>query len=69
MCRTQILTRWLYCVECPQYSTRRRSASDIHRSGMLLKQVGMERPSNIIISLNRKIFFELLRIFHSLLVN
>ena len=23
-------TRWLYCVECPQYSTRRRSASNIH---------------------------------------
>ena len=31
----QIETRWLYCVECPQYSTRRRSASDTHRSGML----------------------------------
>jgi len=30
-------TRWLYCVECPQYSTRRRSASNIHRSGMLRK--------------------------------
>jgi len=29
-------TRWLYCVECPQYSTR-RSASNIHRSGMLRK--------------------------------
>jgi len=28
-------TRRLYCVECPQYSTRRRSASNIHRSGML----------------------------------
>ena len=27
----------LYCVECPQYSTRRRSASNIHRSGMLRK--------------------------------
>ena len=25
--RFQYLTRWLYCVECPQYSTRRRSAS------------------------------------------
>jgi len=25
-------TRWLYCVECPQYSTRRRIASNIHRS-------------------------------------
>ena len=30
-------TRWLYCVECPQYSTRRRSASNIHRSSMLRK--------------------------------
>jgi len=30
-------TRWLYCVECPQYSTRRRSASNIHSSGMLRK--------------------------------
>jgi len=30
-------TRWLYCVECPQYSTRQRSASNIHRSGMLRK--------------------------------
>jgi len=30
-----IRTRWLYCVECPQYSTRRRSASDTHRSGRL----------------------------------
>jgi len=30
-------TRWLYCVECPQYSTRRRSASNIHRSSMLPK--------------------------------
>jgi len=30
-------TRWLYCVECPQYSTRRRSASNIHRSGMVRK--------------------------------
>jgi len=30
-------TRWLYCVECPQYSTRRRSASNIHRSGILCK--------------------------------
>jgi len=30
-------TRWMYCVECPQYSTRRRSASNIHRSGMLRK--------------------------------
>jgi len=29
--------RWLYCVEWPQYSTRRRSASNIHRSGMLRK--------------------------------
>ena len=25
-------TRWLYCVECPQYSTRRRSPSNIHRT-------------------------------------
>ena len=36
--RTELLidgTRWLYCVECPQYSTRRRSASDTHRSGRL----------------------------------
>jgi len=33
----QITTRWLYCVECPQYSTRRRSAYNIHRSGMLPK--------------------------------
>jgi len=24
------VTRWLYCVECPQYSTRRRSASNIY---------------------------------------
>jgi len=31
------LTRLLYCVECPQYSTRRGSASNIHRSGMLRK--------------------------------
>jgi len=31
------MTRWLYCVECPQFSTRRRSASNIHRSGMLRK--------------------------------
>jgi len=23
-------TRWLYCVECPQYSTRRRSACNIY---------------------------------------
>ena len=30
-------TRWLYCVECPQYSTRRRSTSNIHRSSMLHK--------------------------------
>jgi len=30
-------TRWLYCLECPQYSTRRRIASNIHRSGMLRK--------------------------------
>ena len=30
-------TRWLYCVECPQYSTRRRSAFNIHRSSMLRK--------------------------------
>jgi len=30
-------TRWLYCVECPQYSTRRRSASNIYRSSMLRK--------------------------------
>ena len=30
-------TRWLYCVECPQHSTRRRSASNIHRSGTLRK--------------------------------
>jgi len=35
--RTLIKTRWLYCVECPRYSTRRRSASNIHRSGMLRK--------------------------------
>jgi len=33
----QIQTRWLYCVECPQYSTRRRSASNIHCSSMLRK--------------------------------
>jgi len=32
-----LLTRWLYCVECPQYSTRQRSASNIHRFGMLRK--------------------------------
>jgi len=31
------ITRWLYCVECPQYSTQRRSASNIHRSSMLRK--------------------------------
>jgi len=31
------ITRLLYCVECPQYSTRRRNASNIHRSGMLRK--------------------------------
>jgi len=31
------LTRRLYCVECPQYSTRRWSASNIHRSSMLRK--------------------------------
>jgi len=31
------LTRWLYCVECPQYSTRRRLASNIHCSSMLRK--------------------------------
>jgi len=30
-----IITRWLYCVECPQYSTRWRSTSDTHRSGRL----------------------------------
>jgi len=30
-------TRWLYCVECPQYSTRRRSASNIRRSSMQRK--------------------------------
>jgi len=30
-------TRWLYCVECPQYSTRRGRASNIHRSSMLRK--------------------------------
>jgi len=35
--RPHIKTRWLYCVECPQYSTRRRSASNIHRSSMLRK--------------------------------
>ena len=29
-----------------------------------VKQVGMERPSNIIISLHWKNFFQLLRIFH-----
>jgi len=34
---SQNLTRWLYCVECPQYSTRRRSASNKHRSSMLRK--------------------------------
>jgi len=33
----QSRTRWLYCVECPQYSTRRRSTSNIHRSSMLRK--------------------------------
>jgi len=33
----QLSTRWLYCVECPQYSTRCRSASNIHCSGMLRK--------------------------------
>ena len=32
-----IITRWLYCVECPQYSTRRRSASNVHRSDTLRK--------------------------------
>ena len=32
-----VKTRWLYCVECPQYSTRWRSASNIHRSSMLRK--------------------------------
>ena len=48
-------TRWLYCVECKQYSTRQRSASNIHHSGMLRKnKVRMERPSNILISLHRK---------------
>ena len=30
-------TRWLYCVECPQCSTRRGSAYNIHRSGILRK--------------------------------
>jgi len=30
-------TRWLYCVECSQYSTRCGSASNIHRSSMLRK--------------------------------
>jgi len=33
----QYSTRWLYCVECPQYSTRQRSACNIRRSGMLRK--------------------------------
>jgi len=32
-----VWTIWLYCVECPQYSTRQRSASNIHRSRMLRK--------------------------------
>jgi len=31
------VTRWLYCVECPQYSTRRRSASNIQCCGILRK--------------------------------
>jgi len=47
-------TRWLYCVECPQYSTRRRSASNIHRSSMLRKTGRYGKPSNISINLHRK---------------
>jgi len=35
ICLYVVPTRWLYCVECPQYSSRRRSASNIHRSGRL----------------------------------
>ena len=42
-------TRWLYCVECPQYSTRRRSASNIHRSSMLRKNRYVWK--NLVISL------------------
>ena len=48
------LTRCLYCVECPQYSTRRRSASNMHRSSMLRKTGRYGKPSNVIISLLRK---------------
>jgi len=50
-------TRWLYCVECPQYSTRRRSAANIHRSSMLRKTGRYGKPSNIVISLHRKKIF------------
>jgi len=35
--KSKFTTRWMYCVECPQYSTRRRSASNIHCSSMLRK--------------------------------
>ena len=51
------VTRLLYCVECPQYSTRRRSASNIHRTSMLRKTGRYGKPSNIIISLHRKTIF------------
>jgi len=50
-------TRWLYCVECPQYSTRRRSASNMHSSSMLHKTGRYGKPSNIVISLHRKKIF------------
>ena len=51
-----VATRWLYCVECPQYSTRRRSASNIYIVPVCyVKQIGMEKPSNII-SFHRKMF-------------
>ena len=56
-CRMQ--TRWLYCVECPQYSTRQRSASNIHRSGMQIKQAQIRSAkSSVILTFhtNRSLF-------------
>ena len=56
-------TRWLYCVECPQYSTRRRSASDIHRSSMLrkIRQVWKNLVISLLVYTGKN---QLLRIFH-----
>jgi len=56
-------TRWLYCVECHNTVLGEEALLIDIVPVCYVKQVGMGRPSNIIISLHGK-KFQLLRIFH-----